>query len=54
MRVIEIPIDLSGGDALVLASFLQRIIDALWAAYGPEMAAVLEAMSDAQQTELPF
>jgi hypothetical protein len=59
MEIIEIPIELTGEDALVIARFLERIVTAIWHTYGRDMAEVLEAWADAEQEEvyqeeLPF
>lgn len=54
MRELEVPVDWTATDALVVVTFLDRLITAIWQAHGEEMSEALEAMNDAHGDELPF
>lgn len=41
MKHVPIPDDWSPDQALAVAAFLERVIDAIWRAHGPEMAQAL-------------
>lgn len=51
MVVLEIPVAWTAGDALVVVGLLEKLVNAIWQAYGEEMGAFLEAMNDDQNDD---
>jgi len=51
---LEITVDWTANDALIVLGFLDKLATAIWQAYGTEMSEALEAMADYDEESVIF